>query len=150
MALLDKFKSKTKQSDKKVEQKSSPKPVKGKADLSEKKETIVKKNQSNASKKELAQAYNHIKEPYITEKAVGLGKKNKYVFEVSREANKPEIKKAINSLYGVEVEKVHIVKIAPKRRRLGRHEGWRKGLKKPRKKAIVTLKEGEKIELLPR
>ncbi len=40
--------------------------------------------------------------------------------------------------------------VSPKKRRLGRHEGWRGGLKHGSKKAIVTLKKGEKIELLPR
>jgi len=43
-----------------------------------------------------------------------------------------------------------MVHTAPKKRRLGRHQGWRHGLKKGFKKTIVTLKKGDKIELLPR
>ncbi len=148
MALLDRFR-KNKQIDKKDQKK-----VKGsdrdKAGLDRQGKMTVKKAQPAADKKELAWAYGYISEPYITEKAVGLGKENKYVFLVSKKANKPEIKKAIKTLYGARVEKVHIVKIPPKQRRLGRYEGWRKGLKKPQKKAIVTLKQGEKLELLPR
>ncbi len=139
MALLDKLKSKSKQA-----------PAKSKADLANKKSASVKTSSAKAStnKKKLAWAYNLIQEPYITEKAVGLGEKNKYVFMVSQKANKLEIKKAIKILYGVDPEKVHILKVQPKKRRLGRREGWRKGLKKPIKKAIVTLKAEDKIELV--
>ena len=97
-----------------------------------------------------AQVYQIIKEPHITEKAGILSEKNKYVFKVYPKANKVEVKKAIESLYGVKVRKVHMVHTAPKKRRLGRHQGWRQGLKKGFKKAIVSLKEGDKIELLPR
>ena len=96
------------------------------------------------------QIYQIIKEPHITEKAGTLSEKNKYVFKVYPKANKVEVKKAIESLYGVKVRKVHMVHTAPKKRRLGRHQGWRQGLKKGFKKAIVSLKEGDKIELLPR
>jgi len=102
------------------------------------------------SKTKNAQIYQVIKEPQITEKAGILTEQNKYVFKVYPKANKIEVKKAIEILYGVKVEKVHMVHTAPKKRRLGRHQGWRQGLKKGFKKTIVTLKEGDKIELLPR
>lgn len=87
-----------------------------------------------------------LKEPHITEKATDLVEKNQYVFKVWPQANKTEIKKAIEDLYGVKVVEVKIIKVPPKRRRLGRIEGWRKGYKK----AIVKIKEGQKIEVLPR
>jgi len=94
--------------------------------------------------------YKIIKEPHITEKAGILADQNKYVFKVYPRANKVEVKKAIEALYRVKVDKVHMVHSAPKKRRLGRHQGWRQGLKKGFKKAIVSLKKGDKIELLPR
>lgn len=84
--------------------------------------------------------------PQITEKATDLTKKNQYIFKVYFKTNKNEIKKAIENLYKVNVLDVKIVKIPRKRRRLGRISGWRKGYKK----AIVKIKEGQKIEVLPR
>lgn len=87
-----------------------------------------------------------IKSPHITEKATDLTKKNQYVFKVEPNANKIEIKKAIEKLYGVDVLSVKIINVPKKRRRLGRISGWRKGYKK----AIVRIKEGQKIEVLPK
>ncbi len=87
-----------------------------------------------------------LKTPHITEKSTDLVGKNQYVFKVWPKANKIEIKKAIEDLYGVDVLDVKIIKVPPKRRRLGRISGWRKGYKK----AIVKIKEGQKIEVLPR
>jgi len=85
-------------------------------------------------------------EPHITEKTTDLEKKNQYVFKVFPKANKTEIKKAIEDLYKVEVLDVKIINVLKKRRRLGRISGWKKGYKK----AIVKIKEGQKIEVLPR
>ena len=85
-------------------------------------------------------------EPHITEKTTDLEKKNQYVFKVFPKANKTEIKKAIEDLYKVEVLNIKIINVPKKRRRLGRISGWKKGYKK----AIVKIKEGQKIEVLPR
>jgi len=87
-----------------------------------------------------------LKTPQVTEKATDLAGKNQYVFKVYPKTNKVEIEKAIEELYGVDVISVKIINIPPKRRRLGRVRGWRKGYKK----AIVKIKEGEKIEIMPR
>jgi large subunit ribosomal protein L23 len=87
-----------------------------------------------------------LKSPQVTEKATDLTKKNQYVFKIWPEANKVEVKKAIENLYGVDVLAVKIINVPAKRRRLGRIRGWRKGYKK----AIVKIKEGQKIEVLPR
>ncbi len=84
--------------------------------------------------------------PHVTEKATLLGANNQYVFRVDRGANKPEIKKAVESVYNVNVEDVKIINVRPKQRRLGRIKGWKKGYKK----SIVTLRKGQEIELLPR
>lgn len=93
-----------------------------------------------------SEVYRILKTPHITEKATDLVSKNQYIFKVYSGANKVEIKKAIEDLYGVNVKSVKIIKVPAKRRRLGRISGWRKGYKK----AIVKIKEGEKIEVLPR
>jgi large subunit ribosomal protein L23 len=85
-----------------------------------------------------------IKRPILTEKATKLSQNNQYLFEVSKSANKEEIKKMIENLYKVDVLNVKIVKLPPKQRRLGRIYGWKKGIKK----AIVKIKEGQKIEAL--
>lgn len=85
-----------------------------------------------------------LKKPHITEKATDLTGKNQYVFEVFPRAGKSEIKKAVESLYGVEVTGVGIVNIPRKRKRVGRTMGFKGGYKK----AIVRIKEGQKIEVL--
>lgn len=110
-------------------------------------EVIVEKTEE---RKKIGEAYRVLKSGHITEKATDLTGENQYVFKVALDSNKTEIKKAIVNLYGVEVERVNIVKIPGKRRRLGKSEGWREGLKKGYKKAIVKIKEGQKIEVLPR
>jgi len=101
-----------------------------------------------AVKKELKTVEVHriLKSPHVTEKATDLAKNNQYVFKVHSEVNKTEIKKAIEDLYDVDILSLKIIKVPRKRRRLGRVSGWRKGYKK----AIVKIKEGQKIELLPR
>lgn len=84
-----------------------------------------------------------IKKPLITEKGTGLKEKNSvYVFAVATDANKIEIKKAVETIFNVTVEKVNTVIVAGKQRRLG----LRKGLKPDWKKAYVTLKKGTKIQ----
>jgi large subunit ribosomal protein L23 len=84
--------------------------------------------------------------PQVTEKTTALSQKNQYVFKVHSRANKTEIKKVIEKIYDVQVLDVKIINIPRKKRRLGRISGWKKGYKK----AIVKIKEGQKIEALPR
>jgi len=82
--------------------------------------------------------------PIKTEKSQILKEKfNQYVFKVHKDANKPQIKKAIEELFKVKVKKVRVVKIPPKRRTFRGKEGFKPGYKK----AIVTLEKGEKIEI---
>lgn len=147
MALLDRFKKKEK---KEEVSKEAPRVEEEKSQEEPVKKEPKKKEPKKVAGKQLVQAYRIIKEPHITEKATFLGEQNKYVFKIPPFANKIEVKKAIEALYGVKVKDVHLVHLPPKRRRLGRHEGWRGGLRKGFKKAIVTLAEGEKIELLPK
>ena len=81
-------------------------------------------------------------EPLFTEKTSNLAPLNKYAFKVANDANKIEVKKAIEGLYEVNVVSVNIMKTASKPKRIGRHERTEVGFKK----AIVTLKAGESIE----
>ena len=94
----------------------------------------------------ISEVHQILKSPHVTEKASDLAGRNKYVFKVGLGTNKIEIKKAIQSIYGVDVLDVRTIKIPRKQRRLGRQKGWRKCYKK----AIVKIKEGQKIEVLPR
>ena len=89
--------------------------------------------------------YQIIKQPVVTEKATQLAdEENTYVFEVDRRANKIEIKKAIEEIYGVHVEKVRVVNVKPKYGRWGRKVVRRKPAWK---KAYVKVREGEKIQI---
>jgi len=105
-----------------------------------------KEAKKTKQEKRTSHAWRILKKPHITEKATNLLEDNQYVFEVFPKANKIEIKKVIEDFYKVDVLNVKIINIPPKKRRLGRISGWQKGYKK----AIVKIKEGQKIELLPR
>lgn len=79
--------------------------------------------------------------PIISEKSSALRELRKYEFVVSPFANKIEIKRAIEEIFGVEVEKVNIIKQKGKKKRMGVFEGKTSSYKK----AIVTLAEGHSI-----
>ncbi|MCX6702859.1 MAG: 50S ribosomal protein L23 [Candidatus Wolfebacteria bacterium] len=85
-----------------------------------------------------------VKKSWISEKAGRIMADRQYVFIVDRRANKSEVKKAIQSLYKVKVSGVNIIEVKGKTKRLGRSVGRTPDYKK----AIVTLREGEKIEAL--
>ena len=85
-----------------------------------------------------------LKRPLLTEKGSSLLEtQNKYAFEVASWANKIQIKKAVEQLFGVKVTKVTTVIMPGKPARLGRFEGR----KPPWKRALVTLKAGDHIEV---
>lgn len=84
-----------------------------------------------------------VKTPHISEKSTNLGQDNQYVFKVSASANKLEIARSIEKRYKVSVRSVNVITIPKKKRRLGKIEGFKKGYKK----AIVTIKKGQKIEV---
>ena len=73
--------------------------------------------------------------PVITEKATMALADKKYTFRVAKDANKIEIGKAIEELFGVDVKKVNIINMKGQKRRMGRYEGYTSDWKK----AIVTL-----------
>jgi large subunit ribosomal protein L23 len=85
-----------------------------------------------------------LKRPLLTEKAtIGRETRREYAFEVSRDANKMEIRHAVESRFDVKVEAVRTISVAGKKRTTrttpGRRSDW--------KKALVTLREGETIDL---
>lgn len=85
--------------------------------------------------------------PVVTEKFTKLGETlNQYAFIVDRNANKLEIKKAVEEMYDVEIVDVNTMQYAGKNRSRFTKTGVIKGRTKAFKKAIVTLKEGEKID----
>jgi large subunit ribosomal protein L23 len=81
--------------------------------------------------------------PLITEKNTNLMQFNKYSFEVDRGATKPQIKRAVETLFNVTVTKVHTMNVRGKLRRRGREFGYTADWKK----AIVTLADGSRIDL---
>jgi len=96
-------------------------------------------------RKKAGEIYKILKEPHISEKATYLSDQGKYTFKVFPQANKIQIKRAVTNLYGVRVKDVRIINIKPKKRILRGIEGTKGG----HKKAIITLEQGEKIEILP-
>lgn len=84
-----------------------------------------------------------IQAPHISEKSsVAAERRREFVFQVLNQANKAEVKKAIELLFGVEVEKVTTLNVKGKQKSFGRRSGKRKGWKK----AYVTLAEGQDID----
>lgn len=80
--------------------------------------------------------------PIITEKSSAQVVANKFTFLVDQDANKIEIKKYFKQIYDVNVADVNIVNLKPKKRIRGRIVGYTK----PKKKAILTIKDGENLE----
>jgi large subunit ribosomal protein L23 len=81
-------------------------------------------------------------QPRISEKAGKMAQMNKYVFLVAKAANKVEVKKAVEGAYKVKVTQVNMINNQGKSRNFGRTKGTTSDFKK----AIVTLKKGDKIE----
>jgi large subunit ribosomal protein L23 len=108
--------------------------VKAKEPAKEKKVSVTKKSIS----------WKVLKSPHVTEKAAFLSKDNFYAFEVMTDANKTEIKKAVESEYNVNVIDIKIINIHRKRVQRGRIEGFRNGYKK----ALVRLRDGQKIDVI--
>jgi large subunit ribosomal protein L23 len=87
-----------------------------------------------------------LKKPLVTEKVSSLNEKGKYGFIVDAEANKVEIKKAVEKQYGVNVERVNTMNVMGKLKTRYTKAGVLAGRKPNYKKAIVTLAEGEVID----
>ena len=141
MGLFDFFKKKPSFS-KATEGKKIEKKVEKKVGKEVKARPEIKKPRKKAS----GMAYRVLSSAHVTEKATRLEAEDKYVFKVLLKANKTEIKKAIENLYGVKVINVRIINIHRKQIRLGKQKGWKKGYKK----AIIRIKKGQRIEVMPR
>lgn len=84
--------------------------------------------------------YDIIKRPIITEQSMERVANKVYVFEVDKAANKVEIRRAIEEIFGVKVAKVNTLNVLGKEKRMGAHVGFRPDYKK----AVVTLKSDSK------
>lgn len=155
MGILDRFLKKPKpETKRKIEKKPEVKEVKV-ASAKEKLSTLRLKSEEGkpeenkeikakkSKKVETDLAFKILIKPLITEKATALVSQNKYAFKVAPRANKVNIKKAISNLYGVEPLAVNIINERGKRVTYGRIRGKKSNWKK----AIVTLKPGDKIEI---
>ncbi|MGA2311162.1 MAG: 50S ribosomal protein L23 [Xanthobacteraceae bacterium] len=87
--------------------------------------------------------YDVIIAPVITEKATGASEHNKVIFKVALGATKPQIKEAVEKLFDVKVKSVNTL------RRRGKWKAFRGryGLQSSSKRAVVTLEEGQKIDV---
>ena len=83
-----------------------------------------------------------LQRPLVTEKNTILQAQNKYAFVVAKPATKPQIKQAVEKAFRVKVIDVHVMNVAGKTRRMGK----RLYNTPPLKKALVTLRAGDKIE----
>ena len=83
-----------------------------------------------------------LKKPVLTEKSMTLqAEENKYTFDVDVNANKIEIRQAVEAMFDVKVESVNVINVKPKSKRMGKYEGKTNR----RRKAIVKLAEGNEI-----
>lgn len=89
-----------------------------------------------------------LKRPILSEKSTMLGDKGQYVFEVVPSANKIEIRKAIETRYNVGVADVRTITMKPKQKVQLTRRGYVLGKTALRKKAIVTLKPGQTIDII--
>lgn len=84
-----------------------------------------------------------LRRPMVTEKNTAMQARNKYTFEVDSKANKNQIKQAVEKAFNVKVTAVNVIMVPGKERRVGR----RVMVGSPWKKAVVTLKAGDKIQI---
>ena len=84
-----------------------------------------------------------IRRPIVTEKSTNLAEGGKYVFDVATEANKAQVKEAVQVVFGVGVTQVNVMRVRGKMKRFGRKPTAQRSWKK----AVVTLKEGDTIDL---
>lgn len=92
----------------------------------------------------MSSVYGVIRRPIMTEKSTMLAEAGKYVFEVASSVDKGVVRKAIESIFGVQVEKVNIMNVKGKTKRFRGRLGVRQGYKK----AVITLKDGQEIDFV--
>ncbi|KKR19937.1 MAG: 50S ribosomal protein L23 [Parcubacteria group bacterium GW2011_GWE2_39_37] len=122
--------------------KSETKSAASMKDLYGSKTTAAKNDKSGTAVKN-GRAYRVLVKPLVTEKASVVASENKYIFSVDRDANKIEIAKAINEVYGIKPTEVNVIRVKGKKVRHGKTQGQRKDWKK----AVVTLPAGKSIKV---
>lgn len=142
MGLFNRKKDEGKKADAKAEKKAAAKPTAKKSEKKADTKPAAKKPVKKAAS-DTGNAHRVLLRPIVTEKSMQLSEMGQYVFEVAPKANKIEIKKAVKAVYDVEPTDVAVMRILgkPTRTRYGR------GRRKHWRKAIVTLKKGQSIEL---
>ena len=141
MGILEKF------GKKKGGAKAEPKKKEKKAEAASSEAKAEEKKPSTRgplAKEDAGSAYRILIRPVFTEKSSRLESQGKYVFIVSRDANKVEVARAVRDLYGVKAASVRILNAKGKSVRFGRTQGKEQDLKK----AIVTLKAGETLTVI--
>jgi len=138
----DNSKKEEKTASKKIKEQKTKKKDNKKSD--KKKKKTVSKIKKIAKEKIPVHHFEIIRKPHVSEKAFNLESEGKYVFVVASSANKVEVKKAIQNLYGVFVTSVNIVKAPSKPKRFRGVPGIKSGYKK----AIVTLAKGSNIDVM--
>jgi len=124
----------------KTVKKTTPKTSDSMKDLYEEKTTASKTGKKTVKH---GRAFRVLVKPLVTEKASVLGMQNKYVFSVDMDANKIEVAKAIEEVYGIKPVSVNIVRVTGKKVRHGKIQGKRKDFKK----AVITLPKGKTIKV---
>jgi large subunit ribosomal protein L23 len=141
---VSKVKIESKDSEEKGKFRTEEKPQKIKDEIKvESKKETKKEEKKREVKEDTKNAYKILIKPLVSEKAAEAGKLNQYIFIVNIGANKQEIKKAINVVYGIKPIKVNVINMRGKTVRFGRTYGKRKNFKK----AIVTLPKGKSIQI---
>lgn len=141
------FKKKTEEKKKEDAKEASEKPASASMKDLYNAPTTPKTSGVKGEKKGVRAAYGNgyriLVKPLVTEKVSNLGALNKYVFAVARQANKIEVARAIQEIYGIKPLGVNVINKLGKKARYGRSSGRRKDWKK----AIVTLPQGQTIKI---
>lgn len=136
MAILDRFKKKSADE---PAAKPAKKPVAKKAPAKK----AAEPEATSVAKAGNTLSHTLLRMPHVSEKAARLADRGTYVFRVAAHAEKISVKKAVEALYGVKVEKVRMVSVSGKPVRRGKRLSYRQDMKK----ALVTLKKGQTIAL---
>lgn len=126
---------------KKIEDKIEGKDQKVSKTVVNEKKAEKKNNDKKADVPTVGDSYGVVIAPIVTEKSHSISQEDKYLFRVSSKANKKGIKRAIENMYKVDVEKVNVLTVSKKKRTIKYDRGYQKAYKK----AIVTLKKGQSI-----
>lgn len=148
MSILDRIKGK--KTDEKPQKAAKPESASAKASadtenvlemVQEEGSLSAKGGSASGGKENTGSAHRVLKHHHLSEKTNQFSSTGRYVFKVSRDTNKIEVKKAVEKVYDVHVTKVNMINVLGKKRRSGKVSGRTQDWKK----AIVTLKSGERI-----